>query len=117
MNLCLAVAFLTTRVSKSTEQDWRKLRRLLQCFHRSIDMLRTISENNLSMFKTWVDAAYGVHLNMKSHTGGCLSFGTGVMIAKSSKQKLNAKSSTESEVVGSSDYLTWIIWVAKFMKY
>ena len=49
--------------------------------------------------KTWVDASYAVYNNMKSHTGGVVSFGRGVTMSKSSKQKLNTKSSTEAELV------------------
>ena len=45
---------------------------------------------------TWVDAA--------SHTGGAMSFGRDVFGTKSTKQKLNTKSSTEAEVVGVSNH-------------
>jgi hypothetical protein len=37
---------------------------------------------------------------MRGHTGGAMSFGTGIIHGKASKQKLNTKSSTETEVVG-----------------
>ena len=53
---------------------------------------------------------------MRSHTGGITSFGIGGMLCKSSKQKLNTKSSTEAEVVGASDYLPNTLWVQLFMK-
>jgi hypothetical protein len=115
LDTSLAVAFLTTRVSKSTEQDWLKLKRLLRYLNETIDMPRIIGADSLTAFKTWVDAAYAVHDDMKSHTGGVMSFGHGVVNAKSLKQKLNVKSSTEAEVVGASDYLPWVIWVVKFM--
>ena len=52
---------------------------------------------------------------MKSHTGGITSFGTGGLLCKSNKQKLNTKSSTEAEVVGASDYLPNTLWVKLFM--
>ena len=46
-----------------------------------------------------------------------MSFGRGVVHTKSSKQKLNTKSSTKSEVVGVSDYIPFdIIWLSNFMK-
>jgi len=40
---------------------------------------------------------------MRSQIGGTMSMGWWVLHAKSGKQKLNTKSSTESEVVGVSD--------------
>ena len=77
---------------------------------------RIIGADNLSSIYTWVDASYAVHPNMRSHTGGCMSFGTGTIHARSTKQKLNTKSSTESELVGVSDYLPYNIWLLMFMK-
>ena len=64
---------------------------------------------------TKVDAAYGVHPDLKIHTGGCMSFGYGMVHCKSSKQKLNTKSSIKDEVVGVSDYLPNNIWICLFM--
>ena len=46
-----------------------------------------------------------------------MSFSYGLVHFKSSKQKLNTKSSTEEEVVGVSDYLPYNIWICQFMAY
>ena len=69
------------------------------------------------MFKSWVDASYAIHVDQRRHTGGCISFGTGLAHMKTKKQSLNSKSSTEAEVIGASDYLPWVIWIARFMEY
>ena len=45
-----------------------------------------------------------------------MSLGTGVIHHKTSKQRLNTKSSTETEVVGGSDYLPYTIWTMKFLQ-
>jgi len=37
-------------------------------------------------------------------------FGVGILMPKSAKQKLNTKSTTESEIFGASDYIPNIIW-------
>ena len=66
--------------------------------------------------KTWVDASYAVHPNMRGHTGGCLTLGRGMLHGRSSKHKLNTKSSTECEVVGTSDYLPFPIWFKYFLE-
>ena len=44
-----------------------------------------------------------------------MSLGVGVFHAKSSKQKLNIKSSTEAELVGSSDHIPYNLWLLMFM--
>ena len=54
--------------------------------------------------------------DMRGHTGGLMSMGHGVIHSKSSKQKLNTKSSTELEVVGASDYIPWILWAKRFLE-
>ena len=63
-----------------------------------------------------MDAAYAVHGNMRLQTGGAMSFGVGLVHGRSSKQKLNTKSSTKAEVVGVSEYLPYNIWMVNFLK-
>ena len=62
-----------------------------------------------------VDASYATHDNMRSHTGGMISFGIRALHTKLTKQKLNTKSSKESEPVGVSEYLTYHIWLINFL--
>ena len=96
---------MCTPVSKSTQQDGMKLKRVLEYIKDTIDLKYTIKADDLGRMRTWVYAAFAVHLYMKSHTGGVISFGTGGLVCKSSKQKLNTKSSTKAEFVGASEYL------------
>ena len=110
------VNFLCTRVTKSTEQDWLKLKRLLTFIKNTINDKRYIGMKGMGEIFTWVDAAYGVYDDMRSRTGGTMSFGLGVIHCKTSRQKLNTKSSTEAEVVGVSDYLPYNIWMTLFLK-
>ena len=53
---------------------------------------------------------------MRSQTGGIISLGWGAVHARSGKQKINTKSSTESELVGLSEYVPYNIWLVNFMK-
>lgn len=117
LDVALPIAFLTTRVTKSNEQDWLKLKRVLRYLLGTIDMPRIIGANSLKLVRCWVDASYAIHHDMRSHTGGVISFGKGVTNVKTKRQNLNTKSSTEAEVVGASDYIPWLIWTIKFMKY
>ena len=115
LDIQLAIGFLCTRVSKTTSQDLRKLKQVLQYLRGTIDDTLTLGANNPMKMETWVDASYAVHHDMKSHTGGVITLGTGAIMSKSSKQKLNTKSSTEAELVGASDYTPNAIWAAKFL--
>ena len=93
----LPIAFLCTRVSCSTEQDWSKLKRTLEYLRGTLDDFVTFGPDDMCKMQTWVDASYAVHEDMKSHTGGVVSFGRGAAMSKSSKQTLNTKSSTQAE--------------------
>ena len=52
---------------------------------------------------------------MKSQTGGAISMGVEILYGKVSKQKLNVKSLTETELVGNIDYLPYNICFMIFM--
>ena len=82
----------------------------------TIDEERIIAAGSLQHVYTWVDAAYAVHPDYKSHTGGAMSMGRGILHSKSTRQKLNTKSSTEAELVGVSEYLPFNIWLRMFLK-
>ena len=115
VDIDLAVSFLCTRVSCSTEEDWTKLRRLLTYLQGTIDMPRVVGASGIDLMETYVDASYAVHQNMRGHTGGLVTLGRGIIKGKASKQKLNTKSSTETEVVGASDFIPWTVWAKRFL--
>jgi hypothetical protein len=53
---------------------------------------------------------------MRGHTGGGLTFGLGYPISTSTKQKLNTRSSTESELVAVDDLMPSILWTRHFLE-
>jgi hypothetical protein len=63
----------------------------------------------------YIDASFAVHPNMHGHTGGGLTMGQGFSIVASWKQKLNMKSSTESELVGVDDMMPIMLWTCYFL--
>ena len=79
-------------------------------------MPRIIGAGGLDILQTYVDASYAVHNDMKSHTGGLMTMGLGIIQGKATKQKLNTKSSTEAELVGASDYIPWTVWTKWFLE-
>jgi hypothetical protein len=115
LDIQLATTFLCTHLSCSTEKDWAKLKWVLEYLCGTLDKGLTLGANNIGMMKTWVDASYAVHKDMKSHTGGILSFGIGAVMSESSKQKLNTKSLRQAELVGVGDYLPYPIWAKKYL--
>ena len=63
----------------------------------------------------WIDASFAVHPDLRSHTGATVSLGRGSIFNKSSKQKINTRSSTEAEVVGVNDAITMVLWMQLFL--
>jgi hypothetical protein len=111
-----AIAFLCTRVQHPTKHDYNKLARVIKYLRATLKLVLRLGAKNLNIIKWWVDALYGVHKDMRSHTGGAMSMGTGAVYSTSKKQKLNTKSSTEAELVGIDDVLPQALWTKYFME-
>ena len=82
-----------------------------------VDSLRPLimSADGSRVLMWYVDASFAIYPNMRSHTGGGLTMGQGFPIVISTKQKLNTKSSTESEIVGVDDMMPIVVWNRYFL--
>ena len=110
------VAFLCTRVKAPDKDDYKKLTRLVKYLRGTASLPLTLEANSLQIVKWWVDASYAVHPDMKSHTGGMMSLGKGTIYGASTRQKLNTKSSTESELVAVNDLMPQVLWTRYFLE-
>ena len=111
LDIDLVISVLCTRVTYSTDECWEKLRRFLHYLHGTINLERIIGvgKGGVGTILTWVDASYATHFIMKGHIGAVTSLGIGGVDVKYSKQKLNTKISTKSEIVGASEYIAMIV--------
>ena len=90
------VSILSTRVSNSDKDDWKKLKRGLIWVKNTIIDKRVIWARSLSELFLWINADYSVHENMRSHTGGSMSMVYDIIHGKAPKQKINVNISTEA---------------------
>ena len=111
-----AIAFLATRVQEPDTDDWKKLLCLMCYLKDTKQLVLTLQADNLNMPTWFVDASYAVHKDLKSHTGACFTLGKGAIYNKSTKQKINTKSSTEAELVAVDDVLPQILWTNYFIR-
>jgi hypothetical protein len=111
-----AVAFLCTRVKSPDVDDWKKLRRVMMYLRGTPNLPLTLKAGDMSILKWWIDASFATHADMKSHTGVMLTLGKGAAYAASTKQKLNTKSSPESEVVGVDNGMRQVLWTCYFLE-
>ena len=98
--------FLASRVLAPTVQDQNKLYRVLRYLkgtHELGIVLGVGTDKSDFRVICFADASHGVHANGKSHSGIIISHGRGPVLAKSVKQKIVCRSSTESELVTLSD--------------
>ena len=110
------IAFLTKRVRAPDEDDWGKLKRVLQYLKGTMYLKLTLTVDSLNTIRWWVDASYGVHADLKGHTGMMMSLGKGATMSFSRGQKLNCRSSTEAEIIGIDDAIPDIMWGKYFIE-
>jgi hypothetical protein len=115
-DISLPVAFLTTRVKGPNIDDKRKLCHMVEYLRSTRELPLILGADGSGVLYWYVDASFAVHPDMRGHTGGTMTMGRGFPLAKSTKHKLNTRSSTESEIVSVDDLIPQILWARLFMK-
>jgi hypothetical protein len=95
-----SISFLMTKVREPDKDDWCKLSHLMKYLRATKDLPLILGADRTGILKWYADGTYAVHPNMRGHTGGGLTMGRGYSIWASTRQKMNTRSSTESELVG-----------------
>ena len=108
--------FMMTRVHEPNRGDWHKFMRMMSWIKTTQEDVRTVGADDLLHMLTMTDSAHAVHDDMRGHTGQIITMGTGVIDQKASKQKMNTRSSTECELVGTSEGLPKNIYFEMFME-
>jgi hypothetical protein len=85
-DLHTAISYLTTRVLNPNETDWDRLRRLIYYINATKDDVLLLKADNLHVIKWYVDGSFAVHPDMRSHSGGVMTYGKGAPITISRKQ-------------------------------
>ena len=116
-DMLTAVAFLSRRTTVATKQDEDKLQHLLMYLNGTPGIGILIKPGSSLQVYAYVDAAYGTHYDMKSHTGCLIRVGEegSPVFCKSAKQSIVSRSSTEAELIALSDSGSQVIWVREFM--
>jgi len=112
----ITVAFLTTCVKQPDNDDWGKLKRVLKYLNSTRFLRLTLSADSLSNIVWYVDASHQLHEDCKGHPGSILTFGRGATTSSSTKQKIPAKSSCKSEIIGLYKKIGNVLWTHQFLK-
>ena len=112
----MPIVVLSSRVTNPNRSDLQKLARVAKYLKGTKNLCLTLGINDIRILKWMVDSSHAVHDDFRGHTGGCLSWGIGSPISISQKQKLNSRSSTESEIIGVDDVMDKILWTKLFLQ-
>jgi hypothetical protein len=113
--LCTASA-LSLRVAQPNSDDWSKLRRLVSYAKSTAEKGLTLSPKGIWV-EAYTDASFAVHTDMKSHSGIVCTVGGSPYYVSSTRQRINAKSAAESEMIAISTAGTMIQWGVQFLEH
>jgi hypothetical protein len=112
-----AIAFLTTSVKEPNQGDWFKLKKMLGYLKSTQDEVMVLEADDSGIITWYVDAAFGVNHDFRSHSGATMSLGKGSIFSSSTKQKINCRRSTEAELVAMDDIVAKVLWTKQFLEY
>ena len=75
----------------------------------------TLGAESMDAIRWCIDAAYGVHLDLKGHSRGMMSLGKGATDRKSSNNSINSRSSTQLVIIGVDDHMPGVLWTLRFL--
>jgi hypothetical protein len=117
-DILTVVIFLCTRVQGATTEDEKKLLRVLgylkQTSERTLMLRATDAKSNVVAY---IDAAYALHSDSKSHSGVIIYVGGTLCYVTSHKQKCMSKSPTEAELIALTDNLGLVELFQEFVEF
>jgi ribonuclease HI len=115
-DLLPAVSFLLSRVTKWTDEDWEKLRRLISYISCTKGYGLHYHRGKSVMPRAYVDASHGTHPeDGTSRTGVVLTVAGGAVCFKSCRQSIVTLSSTEAELVALTEGMNHVQWLRYFL--
>ena len=114
---CIAFLCIMLKGKSTNKTRLQKTWKSYQLFEKKTVHLLLVVGVDDSGTLTWnIDASFTVYPDCKSHTRACLTLGHGSICSISAKQKINTKSSTETELVGVDDAMTFVMWMRHFFE-
>ena len=106
----LNVSLLYTRVRDNDTNEYKQLARITKYVEGTIGLPLILSIDKPGNIKWYVDAAFALQQDMRSHTGGIMNMVMGRAYVPYRQQNLNTKSSTKDKIVGVDNVLNQVIW-------
>jgi hypothetical protein len=116
-DILTAVIFLCTHVQVATCEDREKLNRVLGYLKGTAERKLLLRAQREKRIVAYVDAAYAVHNDLKSHSGVMIYVGDTLAYVSSRKQKCMSKSPTEAELIALTDNLGLVELFCEFLEF
>jgi hypothetical protein len=115
-DLLPVISFLSSRVSKSTDADWTKLRRMMSYLSATARYGLFYRYGGEVKLSAYVDASHGTHTcDGTGRTGIVITLAGNAICCKSSRQKIVTLSSTEAELVALIEGSNNVMWLRNLM--
>ena len=118
----VAVHFCATRFGKATEEDWKKIMRVM-AYLNGIKSVQKVVLDAVSVDKViaTADSAYAIDVNCKSTSAGCIGFPgangkTSYFLWIHKTQPIVTRSSSEAELVAASYVTEYGLWVTYMLE-
>jgi hypothetical protein len=116
-DILTVVIFLCTRVQEATVEDRDKLDRVLGYLRWTEEYVLVLKPYVEGKITAYVDAAYALHNDSRSHTGVVIYVGETLVYVSSKKQKCMSKSPTEAELIALTDNVGLIELFHEFLEF
>lgn len=113
-DILFATSYLSTKCARPTEQDYQDARRLLRYIKGTISARLVFRPGERSSDLTfYCDASHLIHPDGYGHSGYMATISGVVIFARSTKQKLQGRSSAESELIATEECSTYVVYIRK----
>ena len=108
--------FASKRARPDIQVYYKKLGKVISYLKETVHLPLVVGADDSGRLTWNIDASFAVHPDCKSHTRTCLTLGHGSILSISAKEKIHMKSSTEAELVGVDDAMTFVMWMKHFFE-
>lgn len=110
-DILFATTYLATKSVSPTRGDLRKAKRIVKYISCTVSVGVTFKSQNNMELVVHADASHLLHPEGYGHTGFIVTVGGSIVFARSTKQKMQTLSSTESELIALQDASTIVVWM------
>ncbi len=109
-DILMVVTFLATKCQAPTRRDYLAARWVLRYIKGTRDKGLTFKDSDL-MLEFYADASHLLHADGYGHSGMLATLGGTIIMARSVKQKMVARSSSEAELIAAEECATFVVWL------